>query len=116
MSLAIAVGTRAMNWFAVGFRCFQFVSKRVSSEIRQLIALKAASLCLECSHVAFKVTYLAQKRRALILSGEGAIVGFNDLGLEFDKFRLKRRSIPQTYHRLRDVVCSLQGAQGARNR
>jgi hypothetical protein len=101
-----------MHWFAVGFRGFQLVSERISSEVLQLIALKAASFCFEGSHLTFKVTYLAQKRRALVLSRKGAIVGFNDLGLEFNKFRLKRARIAETYHRLRDVVSSLERAQG----
>jgi|ERR1700737_872849 len=108
MTLLIAVGTRAMRWFAIGFRGFKLVSERVSPKVFQFIALKAASFCFEGSHLAFKITYLAQKRRALVLSRKGAVIGFNDLGLEFDKFRLKRRGIPQTYHCLRDVVSGLE--------
>jgi hypothetical protein len=45
MSLVVAIGARAMNWFAIGFRFFQLVSERASSEIFQFIALKVASLC-----------------------------------------------------------------------
>jgi len=59
------------------------------------------------SHFFFKCAYSLQQRRALILSRERGAVSVDELGLKFEELRLEGRSVPQIYHRLRDVLGAL---------
>src|ERR1700677_177197 len=105
-AVLIAFCTKPMRWFGRLCLWFQDIGESSRTNGLQLLALSLSFPCFEISHLFFKLTYLLQKRRALILSRKRAIVGFNDLGLEFDHFTLKRGGIPHAYHCLRNVIRS----------
>jgi hypothetical protein len=113
-SFLIAFCTKPMNWFGAACLFFQNASKRPSKNLFQLIPLLLSFPCFEISHLFFKLAYFFQQRKALILSRKCTVVGIDDFGLEFDKLPLKRGSIPETYHCLRNILCRLERSQGAR--
>ncbi len=88
---------------------FQNISKSSHINFFKVIFLLFSFPCFEISHLFFKFAYCLQERRALIIGRHRAILGVNDLGLKFDKLPLKRGSIAQTYHRLRDILSRSEG-------
>ena len=104
-----------MIWFnALHFR-FNHASKSAKPEILQFVSLFLCFPCFEVSHFFFKLAYALQHRRALILCRKRGIVGVYQLGLKFEKLPLKRRSIPETYHCLRDILCSSERVHSGGN-
>lgn len=78
----------------------------------QFVLLLFSFPCFEISHLSFKLAYALQHRRALLLCRKCGVVSIDQLGLEFDELPLKRGSIPETYHRLRNILCRLERSQG----
>jgi len=97
-----------MRRFGAACIFFQRVSKNARSDLFEMVALLLSFPCFEASHLCFKVTYLVQKRRALLLCRKCSILGIYDLRLEFDHLPLKRRSIPEAYHSLRNILGRLE--------
>ncbi len=82
----------------------QSISKRPGAKCYHLIAIFLSFPCFELSHLFFKFSYALQEQRALIVNRENARLAFQKLPLEFDKLPLKRRSVPETYDTLRNIL------------
>jgi hypothetical protein len=110
-SLLETACTNIMRRFSGSCLFFQRVSECPAPNLFKLIALLLSFPCFEISHLFFKFAYAFQHRRALILCRKRGIVSVDQLGLEFQKLPLKRRSIAETYHSLRDILSRLESRQ-----
>ena len=113
LAFLIALSAKPMRRFGALCLWLQNVSKRDSVvDIFQFVALLFSVPCFQISYLFFQITCALQQRRALILSRKRGIIGVNQLALKFDELRLEGCSIPQRYHRLRDIRLIPSSEQG----
>src|SRR6516225_4472659 len=113
LAAMIAGCTQPMSWFGSLCLFFQNISHRSGKQFTQLIFLLLSFPSFQASHFFFKCAYFLQQRRALVLCRKRGAIGLNELGLKFDELGLKGCSIPQTYHRLRDILGRIERREGS---
>lgn len=104
MSLLIASGTYAMNWFSTCFRFLQFISESAPSKVLKIIALLLSFPCFKASHFFFKIVYSLNQRRLRSLCGE-------DVFLKFYDRRVATDSIVNIFQSLRHIESGIKGAE-----
>ncbi len=107
-SFLIACSTYAMGRFAGAHVWLQNVSERSASEIGQLIPLLLCIPCFKLSHACFKIAYFLGHRRLASLGRKCALLGGNDLSLQFDERIAKFGSVPELYQFLRGLACRFE--------
>ena len=113
LALLITVCTNVMRWFtALHFR-LQRVGKRLmeAGNLLEFIPLLLSTPVFQASHFLFKLAYCFQQRKQLLLRRKCAAVGFQEFGLEFEELELDGLTVPQTYHRLREILSRIERRQ-----
>ena len=107
----VAVWTSPMDRFGTLHRLLHHISINSRSNLFKLIALLFSFPCFELSNLCFKRAYAINQRRAFLINRENMRLGIDECPIEFDQLSLKGLSIPQRYHRLRDVLQRLERCQ-----
>lgn len=97
-----------MLWFAFAHICLQKVSERIPSKVGQLISLLLCIPCFELSNVLFKFVYLSRQRRLALLGAQAALLGGQDLSLQFPDLSFDGMNLVQIRNALRKVVRGLE--------
>jgi len=108
LAVLVAICTYPMRWFGAAHGFLHRVSQRPIPKLLQFVALLLTAPIFQASNFFFNLAYLLNERRAFLLSRERARLSVKDLGLKFDGLGLKGGSVPQTYHRLRNILGSLE--------
>jgi len=116
-TLLIAVCAKQMHWFGRTCLFLQRISKSASARrtfgtyVHELILLLLSIPCFKVSHFFFKLTYSLQQRRLRRLGRECALLGGDDLSLQFDCFRPNDASVAGIYQELRKIRDGLKRAK-----
>ena len=97
-----------MLWFAFAHIWLQKVSERIPSKVGQLISLLLCIPCFELSNVLFKFVYLSRQRRLALLGAQTALLGGQDLSLQFPDLSFDGMNLVQIRNALRKVVRGLE--------
>src|SRR5260221_647678 len=100
----VACLTNVMRRLALCHLWLQRQDKNSRRQSLQLVALSLSFPCFELHNLCFKVAYLLNQRRALLINRENARLGIHEGRIEFDELGLKGLSVPQAYHRLRHIL------------
>jgi hypothetical protein len=80
LRLLVAMVTKPMRCFGSLTLWLQHTSECTEVEVFQLVILLLAAPCFKASHFFFKLAYLINERRALLLNRESCLVRGDNLG------------------------------------
>src|ERR1700730_12048191 len=105
-----------MNCFGSLCLTFQNISRGPRPNLLHFVSLLLSFPCFEISHLFFKVTYFLPKHGALLLRRKCCIVCVDCFRLDFDETLSGVGSLLAAYHRLTNLLGSLERRQCSGNR
>lgn len=113
-SALVTVCAYLMRGFGGVHADLKSISERAGSELEEFIILLFCFPAFEISNLFFKCAYFAQQRRLRRVGRKCALLGGQDLSVQFDGLALKNSSIADTYHSLRNFSRCLDSTKGSR--
>ena len=103
LRLMVTVCTNFMLWFGTAHAFFYSISKRPLPNVFKFIALLFCFPCFKAGNLCFKLAYLLNQRRALLIRRKDVLLGLDNYALEFEYLSLDNRSVLHIFHRLRHI-------------
>ncbi len=97
-----------MRWFGGLGVIFHSIAKSTNINLLEFIALLFTFPCFKISNLFFEIAYALNQRRALLINRKNRALGIHDFRLQFEPLLLKGRSTAQSYHRLKNILASLE--------
>ena len=107
--ILVAICACPMRYFGAAFWFFQYISKSNKSDIPSLIAGFIALPSFKLSHAFFKCAYFLQQRRLSRIGGKSALLGGEDLSLQFPESIPKFDKVADLYQFLDALARRTQG-------
>ncbi len=107
-TILIAVCAKIMCWFGGVHNWLQSIRQRPSvPDLLEFVLLSLGVPCFKVSHFFFKLTFMLQQRKLVLLGRHCARLGGDDYSLQFNDLVLNKGEITETYQCLRDVASRL---------
>lgn len=97
-----------MRWFGAACIRFQRIDERTGIHSLQLIAILLSLPCFKISNFLFKCAYALQRRELVRLGRECALLGGEDLSLQFDRLLPNDVGFARRYYQLHDIASRLK--------
>ena len=108
MPLIETVCAHVMRGSAAAFRFFQHKGKHAISNFVQIVAFLFAFPFFHMSNALFKFVYSSRQRRLALLGAQRALLGGQNLSLQFPDLNFDGMSLVQIRDALREVVRGLE--------